>query len=142
MIKVEARKEVSCPCGCERKVPLITGVIETEGACPFFRAYLMNDGSGANMWLMLHTGPWEGFQKDCAVIIHSVVEDEGITSNLKSQSASPWKEVSIEELHFLSRKEVLAQDGAKDWVFETYEYFSKGVEEVDSFLRERIFQKT
>ena len=98
----------------------------------------MNDGSGPNMWLMLHTGPWEGYKKDCAVIIHSVVDGEGITSFIKNHSDSPWKEVSIKELHFLTRDEVLAQEGAKYWVFETYEHFSEGVEEVDSFLRKSM----
>ena len=138
MINIETRKEVKCPCGCERKVPLISGSIETEATCPSFSAYLMNDGSGPNMWLMLHTGPWEGYEKDCAVLIHSIQEKDGISSYLKSQSESPWKEVKINELHFLNRDEVLAQEEAKSWVFETYEYFIEGVKEVDDFLRKSM----
>lgn len=134
MINLDNRKEVNCPCGCERKVPLLVGSIEAELMSPSFRVYLMDDGTGPNMWMMLHTGSWHDYECDCAIIIHSVLGEDGITSYLEEQSDSPWKKIDIPELHFLSRDEVINQEGGKEWVFETFNYFLDNQAEVHEFL--------
>ncbi|TQV88268.1 hypothetical protein [Aliikangiella coralliicola] len=115
-------------------MPLLIGSIEAESMLTYFRAYLMDDGAGANMWLMLHTGPWEPYEIDCAVLIHSVAGENGVTAYLKDQCDSPWKETNTQELHFLSRDEVLRQEGGKNWAFETYDYFIGNQNEVYDFF--------
>jgi len=135
MIQTETQKSVDCPCGCERKVSKLSGQIKMDNSVPYYSAFLMNDGNGPNLWVMLHTGSWEPYKEDCAIIIQSIKEKEGLRSYLSDQNESPWKNQDIEGLHFLSRDEVLAQKGGKEWVFEIHDYFVENQNEVAKFVQ-------
>lgn len=135
MIITESRKEKDCPCGCGQIVPYLSGTIKQGNSAPFFWAYLLDDGDGPHLWLMLHSGPWDGFSKDCAVIIHAYPESGELKCFISDQADSPWKTLDVEQVHFLSRKEVLTLPNGKNWAFRVHDYFVDNQEEVNAFLQ-------
>lgn len=76
--------------------------------------------STPHLWVMLITGPWEGKSTDCAVVLHSVREPEGIRTYVAELRSSPWGKEDLQELQALTRDEVLSNPAAKEWVFETW----------------------
>ena len=135
MIKTESRKEKECPCGCGRSVPYLSGTIEQGNSKSFFWAYLLEDGDGPHLWLMLHSGPWDGFSRDCAAVIHAYPEKGELKCFLSDQPESPWKNIDIEQLHFLTREEILLRPNGKSWVFRVHDYFVDNQNEVNAFLQ-------
>ncbi|GMG88780.1 hypothetical protein MNKW57_31010 [Biformimicrobium ophioploci] len=134
MITEDTRKLVDCPCGCGRDIPKISGSVENGNSKTNFYAYLMDEGDGPNLWLMLQSGPWFEDGLDCAIVVRSVRDEDGLTAYLKGQRASPWKDIEIPELKFLTREEVMAQEGGKAWVFRVHDEITHHHREISRFM--------
>jgi hypothetical protein len=132
MITTQSSRQIDRPCGCGARVSSISGSVE-NGSTPVFRALLMSQCATPHLWVMLVTGPWEGRTKDCAVVIRSLRDENGIHSSLESVESSPWRNDAL-DLHPLSRDEVLAVPGAREWVFETWDILTTGQHEIAEFL--------
>ena len=138
MIEVSGRTTKQCPCGCGKEVPQIEGTVRDGDSFADFAAYLMSEDGMSNLWLMFHTGPWPGCERDCAIFVHSQTRPEGLHAYILNAEASPFGPEEIDNLHLMTREQVLAQEGGKEWLFTAHDEVVCGIHEISVFLEPGI----
>jgi hypothetical protein len=86
-------------------------------------------------WLLLGTGSWlENEPRGSWIIVHSWVENRQIIARIKGPERSPFTSDDAFEERLLSREEVFAQPGGKEWVFRCHDLIVENHPEVSGFL--------
>ncbi len=126
-----------CPCGCERSFPRHSGMLHySASGQAVYRAHLLEETIGEpHLWLLLGTGSWlEDEPLGSWITVHSWTGNGQATARIEDPEKSPFTcEDSFEE-RLLTREEVLAQPGGKEWVFRCYDLIVENHPEVSRFL--------
>ena len=135
---IENRKEYfrNCKCGREHENKFIRGMFNySEEGQTIFCAALFEHSSEKHIWLTFLTGEWpDTGQEDCAVTCHIYLSEKGRHFSIVSGEDSPFEADDIFECYQVTRDQVLAVEGAKDWFIETYLSLFKYENEIGTYL--------
>ena len=137
MFTLQKEDKWACPCGCGRLFPRHTGMIHySESGEAVYRAHLLEEVKGEpHLWLLLGTGSWlEGESSGSWITVHSWTGDGQITARVEDPEKSPFTTKDAFEERLLTRDEVFAQPGGKEWVFHCHDLIVENHPEVARFL--------
>lgn len=126
-----------CPCGCERSFPRHTGMLHySESGEAVYRAHLLEEAKGEpHLWLLLGTGSWlEDEPLGSWIAVHSWIGNGQITARVEDPEKSPFTSGDVFEERLLTRDEVFAQPGGREWVFLCHDLIVENHPEVSRFL--------
>ena len=108
-----------CPCGTGHEFQVFWGSLRysPDYEVKFVAAHLEHSDSGPHVWFLLGSGPWvQGDDRNCWVTMHLYLDDqENVITRIEDPEESPlWSSRNL-EYRYLTREEVLAQNGAKEW---------------------------
>ena len=128
-----------CLCGCGQVFPVFWGNLRynTDYEVKFVAAHLVHRDSGPHVWFLLGSGPWfQGDDRNCWVTMHLYVDDDGnVVTRIEDPEESPLWPSRNQAYRYLSREEVLAQDGAKEWAIGRRLDFENHHSPTEQFLR-------
>lgn len=136
---IENRKEWFRPCNCGRdhQIKIVQGLFhygETHEA--IFCAGLVNHQENRHVWISFVVGDWPNTgETDCYVTADVWLNREGQTMRIEDSNASPFDATDVAQAYPVTRDQVLAVDGAKEWIIDTYLSLFEQDEEINSFLR-------
>ena len=131
--------ELSCPCGCGQSIKFLSGILNYEiSRRAVFRTCLLQcKENGPHVWSQLGTGPWiENDARDCWVTLHTWVHDENLITRVEDPENSPFPNTYENDERLLTRQEVLAQAGGKEWAFATHDILTAEHDAISSFILE------
>ena len=126
-----------CPCGCGNGIDILEGRYEYQtGSNAIFRSALFPCKRGEpHVWTQLGTGPWiEGDARDCWITLHTWADSENLSTNIAEHSESPFKVLFETKERTLTREEVFAQPGGKEWAFEVNDALNANHQAISEFL--------
>ena len=135
---IENRKEYyrECKCGRDHENKFIRGMFNycKDGQAAFCAA-LLEHNNERHVWLTFITGEWPNTgEDDCAVTCHIYANDEGRVFTIKNGEESPFISDDVFDCYQVTREQVLAVDGAKQWFIDTYLGLFKVDEEIGDYL--------
>jgi len=107
-----------CPCGCDQEVLLYKGELRygTDSFVNFAVSHMEHCSSGPHVWLVLGTGSWfANDDRNCWVTLHLHSDGKDIATRISDPEDSPFWRWRTDDDRYLTRQEVLAQDGGKEW---------------------------
>tara|TARA_Y100000034_G_scaffold130534_1_gene189227 strand:+ start:26 stop:457 length:432 start_codon:yes stop_codon:yes gene_type:complete len=135
---IESRKEYfrDCKCGREHENKFIRGMFNySEEGQTIFCAALLEHSDEKHIWLSFLTGEWPNTgQEDCAVTCHIFLSEKGRHFSIANGEDSPFEADDVFECYQVTREQVLAVDGAKDWFIETYLALFEHESEIGNYL--------
>ena len=121
---IEKRKESYRPCNCGRDhdMKIIRGVFNyADGSNTIFCVGLIEHQDDRHVWVTFITGEWPGTnEEDCFVTSHVWLTPDNRIMRIEDSSSSPFDSEEVFDCFPVTREQVLAQDGAKDWFINTY----------------------
>lgn len=130
-----------CPCGCEQKVPVFVGELRYlgENFVNFAVTHMEHCSSGPHVWLALGTGPWfADDERNCWVTLHLYTDDENVVTRISDPEDSPFWRWRRDADRYLTRDEVLAQAGGKEWAIDRRLDFEEHHRATGDFLHRRL----
>ena len=127
-----------CPCGCGQVFPVFFGTLRYSGdyELKFLAAHLEHCDSGPHVWFMLGSGPWFEDGRNCWITMHLYIDDDdNVVTRIEDPEGSPLWPSRNQEYRYLSREEVLTQEGAKEWAIGRRLDFEKHHSLTEHFLR-------
>jgi hypothetical protein len=129
-----------CPCGCGQVFPVFFGSLRynPDYELKFVAAHLVHCDSDPHVWFLLGSGPWfQGDDRNCWVTMHLYVDDDGnVVTRIEDPEESPLWPSRNQAYRYLSREEVLAQNGAKEWAIGRRLDFENHHSPTGQFLRQ------
>lgn len=102
----------------------------------FSVAHMEHCDSGPHVWLMLGSGPWfSGDTRNCWVTLHLYTDDENVVTRIEDPDESPFWKWPRDDARYLTRAEVLSQEGGKEWAINRRLDFEKHHQPTEAFLR-------
>ena len=129
-----------CPCGCGQQFPVFTGNLDygSDKFVVFQAAHLSHKDSGPHVWLQFRNGPWsESDTRDSWTTLHLWMEDGRVLTSIRDPDESPFWHTRSTKFRYLTREEVLAKGGAKEWAIARRLEFVKQHQATSDFLDER-----
>ncbi len=121
---IKNRKESfrQCNCGEDHLIRIIQGMFHyAEDNNVAFCVALIDHQNEKHVWVSFITGEWPNTNhKDCYVSSHIWSNEEDRIMKIKDSSSSPFKSEDVFDCFPVSREQVLAVDGAKEWFITTY----------------------
>lgn len=121
---IDTRKESfrKCNCGKDHEIKIIHGMFYyAEGNEVAFCVALIEHSNERHIWVSFITGEWpETNHDDCFVTSHIWSNSKGRVMEIKDSSSSPFEEKDIFGSYPVTREQVLSQEGAKEWLINTY----------------------
>jgi hypothetical protein len=131
---------MQCHCGCGQEFPVFFGRLRysDDYELVFVAAHLVHGNSGPHVWFTLGSGPWfDDDNRNCWVTMHIYVDDDdNVVTRIEDPEESPFWPSRNQEYRYLSREEVLALDGAKDWAIGRRLHFVNHHSATSQFLRQ------
>jgi len=122
--KIESVSSYSrqCHCGKDHEVEIIRGTLHYDVANEtIFCAGLLEHKNEKHIWLSFITGEWPNtYQPDCCVTAPIWLSNGEQLMKIESGSSSPFNSEDIFECFPVTRDQVLAVNGAKDWIVKVY----------------------
>jgi len=135
---IENRKESYRPCDCGRDhdMKIIRGIFNyAESSNVIFCVGLIEHQDDRHVWVSFITGEWPGTgQQDCFVTSHIWLTPENRIMKIKDSSSSPFNNDETFDCYPVTREQVFAQDGAKDWFIATYLSLFEHDNEIGEYL--------
>lgn len=128
----------TCPCGCGQVFPVFLGRLKygDEHEFRFKAAHLTHGDSGSHVWLLLGSGPWfENDKRNCWVTMHLYSDNENTITRIEDPEESPFWPSHDEGERYLTRLEVMSQDGGKEWAINRRLDFEDHHEPTAAFLQ-------
>ena len=119
--------------------PVFFGTLRYSGdyEVVFVAAHLVHGDSGPHVWFMLGSGPWFEDARNCWVTMHLYIDDDdNVVTRIEDPEESPLWPSRNREFRYLSREEVLAKDGAKEWAIGRRLDFENHHSPTEQFLRQ------
>ncbi len=110
-----------CPCGCGQSVPVYLGQLRygPDNHAGFAVTHMEHCESGPHVWFMLRSGPWvAGDDRDCWVTMHLYTDNDNVVTRIEDPDKSPFWRWEKRTDRYLTREEVLSQEGGKDWAID------------------------
>ena len=137
-LSIERRKEYYrlCKCGRDHENKFIRGVFKyAEDSETIFCAALLEHHNERHVWLSFITGEWPNTEEeDCAVTCHIYTNDKGQVFLVQNGEDSPFLSTDVLDCYQVTRDQVLAVDGAKEWFIDTYLSLFKTDTEIGNYL--------
>ena len=90
-----------------------------------------------HVWISFITGEWpKTGHEDCYVTSHIWSNEEGRIMRIEDSSSSPFTSDEIYDCYPVTRDQVLAQEGAKDWFIRTYLALFECDNEIQSYIEQ------
>jgi len=138
---IENRNETlrKCNCGEDHQIKIISGMFHySEENHVGAKIALIEHNNEKHIWISFITGEWPNTgHEDCYVTSHIWSDDEGRIMRIEDSSSSPFTNNEIYDCYPVTREQVLAQEGAKDWFIKTYLALFEGDEEVQRYIEQR-----
>ncbi|MCC2616337.1 MULTISPECIES: hypothetical protein [Alteromonadales] len=101
---------------------IIRGVFNyADGSNTIFCVGLIEHQDDRHVWVSFITGEWPGTnEEDCFVTSHVWLTPDNRIMRIEDSSSSPFDAEEVFDCFPVTREQVLAQDGAKDWFINTY----------------------
>lgn len=135
---IESRKETFRPCNCGREhdMKIIRGIFHYAGeSSTAFCVGLIEHYEEKHVWVSFMTGEWPGTdQSDCYVTAHVWLTPDNRIMRVEDSSISPFENKEVFDSYPVSREQVMAVDGAKDWIINTYLQLFDIDEEIGGYL--------
>ena len=91
--------------------------------------------SGPHVWMLFGSGPWfQGDKRNCWVTLHLWATETDVVTRIEDPSESPFWPSHPESERYLTRDEVLSQEGGKEWAIERRLDFERHHDETSAFL--------
>ena len=136
---IEKRKHYfrDCKCGRSHTNKFIRGSFKySEKGEAIFCAALLEHSDERHVWVSFITGKWpETNHNDCAVTCQVFAKDGERVFRIEDGQDSPFELSDIFDCYQVSREQVIAVDGAKDWFISTYLSLFETDEEIGLYLR-------
>ena len=124
MQKIESRstKTRKCNCGLGHTTEIITGIYHyTDKNYVGYIASLTEHDGEMHLWLGFIIGEWEGVKNpSCCILIHLYIVEDNLHMDIGKGDYSPFSNDEMFDSQVITRDQVLAQPGAKEWLIETY----------------------
>ena len=107
-----------CPCGCGNTFPVYSGRLKygDENSVSFSVALMLHCPEGATAWMHLCSGSWfADDDRDCWITMQLCADSNEVVTTIKDPQSSPLWPTRDSSERYLTRAEVLAQCGGKDW---------------------------
>lgn len=135
---IEKRKAYSrnCNCGRDHENKFIRGMFHySETGETIFCVALLEHQNEKHIWLSFITGEWPGTGRDdCAVTARIYINDGQQIFAIANGDSSPFDSDDVFGCYQVTREQVLAVDGAKDWFINTYLQLFEVDSEIGSYL--------
>ena len=96
---------------------------------------LIDHADEKHIWVSFITGEWPNTgNPDCYVTYHVWSNSDGIIMEIKDSAESPFEKGEVFDSYPVTRDQVLAVDGAKEWVINTYLQLFENDSEVGTFI--------
>jgi hypothetical protein len=128
---------IACKCGCGRTYPLYTGMVGygSESEVAFRAAHFSHPAQTKHLWLLLGSGPWfADDERGCWLILDSWINNSDLIARVEDRDRSPFQSEDIFHERFLTRSEVMTQEGAVDWEIERRDDLLREHEETRRFI--------
>jgi hypothetical protein len=127
-----------CNCGRNHEIEIIRGTLHYAKANEtIFCAGLLEHQNEKHIWLSFITGEWPNTnQPDCCVTIHVWVSNGEQIMRIESGSSSPFNAEDIFECYPVTREQVLAVNGAKEWAVKVYLLLFELENKIGTYLQE------
>ena len=136
---IENRKEYfrKCKCGRDHENKFIRGMFHyAKDSYTGFCAALLEHQEEKHIWLSFITGEWPNAnEEDCVVTCHISLSEKGWHFSIADGESSPFETVDIFECYQVSRNQVLAVNGAKEWFINTYLSLFEADPEIGNYLK-------
>jgi len=125
-----------CNCGDDHEIKIIRGMLHySEDGFAGFCAGLLEDKDSKHVWLSLITGEWPGTgQSDCYITADIWTNSEGRTMKIEDSRNSPFEPSEVFDSFPVSREQVIAVEGAKEWFIDTYLKLFEVDKEIGGYL--------
>ena len=135
---IENRKEHNRPCNCGRDhdMKIVRGIFNyAEGSNTIFCVGLIEHQNDRHVWISFITGEWPGTNKaDCFVTSHVWLTPENRIMKIVDSSSSPFEKEEVFNCYPVTRDQVLAQRGAKEWFIKTYQALFECDSEISNYI--------
>ena len=125
MDKIESRstKTRKCKCGLGHNTEIIYGIFHyAEENYVGYTASLTEHDGEKHLWVGFITGAWEGVENpSCCILIHLYIVEDNLQMDIGHGDYMPFTNEEIFDSEVITRDQVLAQPGAKEWLIETYQ---------------------
>ncbi len=114
-------KQHECPCGCGNSFPIYSGRLNygQEQSIRFSVAHMLHCSKGATAWLHLCSGSWfADDDRNCWVTMQLWADKNEVATTIKDPQESPLWLARAASDRYLTREEVLAQQGGKNWAID------------------------
>ena len=136
---IENRKEYYriCKCGRDHENKYIRGLFNySEDDTTGFCAALIEHQNDRHVWVSFITGEWPNVgHEDCAVTSNIYLSEKGRHFSIQDGDPSPFIYEDIFDCYKVTREQVLAVEGAKEWFIETYLELFKTDDEIGNYLK-------
>lgn len=126
-----------CPCGCNQEVPVYVGKLRygSDNFTEFAVTHMEHCSSGPHVWLVLGTGPWfADDDRNCWLTLHLHSDGENIATRISDPEDSPFWRWNTDDDRYLTRNEVFAQNGGKEWAIDRRLDFERHHRATSEFL--------
>ncbi len=133
-----------CPCGCGSSLQLVQGGFEYgDNSNVAFRTALLDcQALGPHVFTQLGSGAWDGKSPGTWwTTLHTWIDDSNLVTRVVDPAESPLARELAPEGLLLSRAEVLAQGGAREWACEVAGEISVHHEAISSFILSRYDER-
>ena len=121
---IKSRKEYlrNCACGVDHQIKIIRGMFHySDSSHTAFCVALIENQNERHIWVSFITGEWPGTNKpDCFVTSHIWSDTENRVMKIENSAISPFTAEDTFDSYPVTRDQVLAQEGAKEWFIKTY----------------------
>ena len=106
-----------------------------EGQSTAAFAGLIEHDDDRHVWLSFLTGEWPGTNApDCQVSAHIWRSSDELIMRIEDSTSSPFEAAEVFDSYPVSRDQVLAVDGGKEWFIDTYLKLFESDAEIGSFI--------
>ncbi|MBI3777285.1 MAG: hypothetical protein HY273_17390 [Gammaproteobacteria bacterium] len=125
-----------CNCGRDHTIKIIHGMFYyAESNHVAFCVALVEHSDEKHIWVAFITGEWPGTNAaDCFVTSHIWSNTEDRIMKVEDGTTSPFEKDEIFDCYPVTREQVLAVDGAKDWFINTYLKLFEIDNEIGNFI--------
>lgn len=135
---IESRHEAYRPCNCGRDhdMKIIQGMFfYAENSSTAFCVGLIEHQNDKHVWISFVTGEWPGTdQSDCYVTAHLWLTPDDRIMKIEDSANSPFDNDEVFGCYPVTREQVMAVNGAKDWFINTYLQLFEVDSEIGSYL--------
>ncbi|MCP4628953.1 MAG: hypothetical protein GY850_36415 [bacterium] len=135
---IENRSELfrKCNCGEDHDIKIIQGLFYySEQDYVAFSVALIEHSNEKHIWVSFITGEWpDTNEPDCYVTAHIWSDKENRIMQITDSVKSPFGVKEIFECYPVTREQVIAVDGAKDWFINTYLQLFQVDHEIGNFI--------